>query len=97
MLTHTTRSNLEAASMFSMSLMLLWFCLGRRHNYGSEPVLSEANDVTHLLFNPTGCQVSMRCTILADMIGHEKLSTGFGMMSVLDAIGVFLGPASAGR
>ena len=38
----------------------------------------------------------MRSTILADLIGVDKLATGFGMMSVLDAVGICLGPASAG-
>ena len=43
-----------------------------------------------------GCQVGLRSTILADLIGVDKLATGFGMMSVLDAVGICLGPASAG-
>ena len=41
--------------------------------------------------------MSLRCTLLADLIGVQNLTTGFGMMSVLDATGVLLGPASAGN
>ncbi|XP_067946836.1 monocarboxylate transporter 4-like [Watersipora subatra] len=43
-----------------------------------------------------GCTISMKCTVLTDIIGSEKICTGFGMIMFAAGFTVFLGPASAG-
>jgi len=43
-----------------------------------------------------GCAISMKCTVLADVIGNQKLCTGFGMIMFAAGFTVFLGPSLAG-
>lgn len=38
----------------------------------------------------------MKCTVLADVIGNQKLCTGFGMIMFAAGFTVFLGPSLAG-
>ena len=45
----------------------------------------------------TGCTISMKCTVLADIIGNAKVCTGFGMIMFAAGFTIFLGPATAGK
>lgn len=45
----------------------------------------------------TGCTVTLKCTVLVDIIGNKKICTGFGMTMFAAGFTVFLGPSCAGK
>ena len=41
--------------------------------------------------------MSLRCTVLADLIGVDHLTTGFGMATLLEGVAALVGPVASGE